>query len=177
LDLKGVKGKKFTFTRTAGDDAFTCFGYVDADWAGNLDNRKSKAGYLIKLGNNIISFATKNEDVVALSSAEAELMAATTAVREIIWIRKILGELGFSQDKPTILFEDNTSCIRMSKNPEFHQRTKHIDIKYYYCREKYLSKEIELVHCNTRDMQADILTKALPPKDFQRLLKLCDARK
>ena len=171
--LKGVKGRKFIFQKSNLPSAWTVYGFVDADWAGNVDNRKSKAGYLFKLGKNIISFATRNEEVVALSTAEAELMAATIATREMVWIRIMLKEIGFEQQQATILFEDNTACIKMSRNPEYHQRTKHIDIKYFYCREKYLSGELKLVHCSTKDMQADILTKPLAAAHFHHLLNKC----
>jgi hypothetical protein len=172
--LKGVKDRKFNFKKSTDlKNAWTVFGFVDADWAGNLDNRKSKAGYLFKLGNNIISFATRNEEVVALSTAEAELMAATIAARELVWIRRLMKEIGHEQKNPTILFEDNMACIKMSRNPEYHQRTKHIDIKYFYCREKYLNGELRLVHCNSKDMQADLLTKPLPFEQFHHLLQKC----
>jgi hypothetical protein len=169
--LKGIKTVKFTYYRNNDvNDRYTLHGYVDADWAANHDNRRSRAGYLFKLGRCLINWASVMEPVVALSSAESELMAATLAAKQCVYIRDILEFLGYKQNKPTIMFEDNSACIKLSKNPEFHKRTKHIDIKYFFIREKFLSNEIILVKINTKDNIADLFTKPLAVKLFNSLV-------
>jgi hypothetical protein len=168
--LKGIKSQKFIYFRDDSDDKFTLHGYVDADWAANHDNRRSRAGYVFKLGRCLISWASMMEPVVALSSAESELMAATLAAKQCVYIRDILEFLGYKQNKPTIIFEDNSACIRLSKNPEFHKRTKHIDIRYFFIREKYISNEIVLVKVDTKHNIADLFTKPLRHHQFSSLI-------
>lgn len=106
----------------------------------------------------------------ALSSAEAELMAATQSVKQCIYLRDILKFMQYKQENATIIFEDNAACIRLSKNAEFHKRTKHIEIQWFYCREKYMSGEIELIYINTKNNVADLFTKALSTKTFNYLI-------
>jgi hypothetical protein len=146
------------------------YGYVDADWAADRDNRRSRAGYVFKLGQSIISWTSVLEPTVALSSAESELMAATLATKQAVYLRDLLEFMGYAQHKPTIIFEDNTACIRLSKHSEFHKRTKHIDIRWFYVREKYMSNEIVLQKVLSRDNIADIFTKILTTTQFAYLV-------
>ena len=104
--------------------------------------------------------------IKALSSAEAEYVAATLATQEAVWLRALLSDLGFPPQSATRLNEDNKSCIEMAKNPKFHARTKHIDIRYHFVRESIENKDIELVYCKSEDMLADIFTKPLPGPKF-----------
>ena len=108
----------------------TLKGYSDADWAGELDTRKSTSGYLFMINNVPVSWRSKLQSCVALSTAEAEYMALASAAQEAIWMQKLMLELGQQEDgiRPTIIYEDNQSAISISKNPQFHGRTKHIDI-------------------------------------------------
>ena len=143
-------------------------GYADADWAGDTDTRKSTTGFMFSLNENSspISWRSKRQPTVAQSTAEAEYVAATEAANEAIWLRRLLKDLGEPQQGPTIILEDNQSCIAMSENPVFHYRTKHIDIRYHVIRD-YVEKELVLlVHIPTKQQLADILTKSLHAPRF-----------
>jgi hypothetical protein len=109
---------------------------------------------------------------VALSSVEAEYMAAAAAAQEAVYLRALLNDIGFTQTKPTVIYEDNTGCIALSKNPTSYKRTKHIDIKYHYIREQVQSKQLVLQYISSNNQLADILTKALGRTQFERLAKL-----
>jgi hypothetical protein len=134
-------------------------GYSDADWGANDINRRSISGYAFKLGDGAISWASKKQTSVALSSTEAEYMALTQACKEAIWIKRYLMELGVQREGPLVIRADNQSCIALARNPEFHARTKHIDIQYHFIREKVEGGEVALEYCSTKAMVADVLTK------------------
>ena len=151
------------------EDIVELSGYVDADWGSNPNGRKSQSGYLFKLCGGTISWASKKQKVVALSSTEAEYVAASLACQEAVWLRALLGEIGFDQTQPTVIKEDNQGTIALSKNPKYHPRTKHIDIKYHFVRDKVLNKEVPLEYCPSEEMVADLLTKPLGKTLFQRL--------
>lgn len=139
------------------------FGFSDADWGGDLDTRRSTTGYLfmIQETGGVVSWGSKLQPTVALSSAEAEYMAACAAVQEAVHLRLLMSDLGFEQKEPTVIYEDNQGCIALSDNPIHHRRTKHIDIKYHFIRERVASKEIELKYVPTEYQLADLLTKGL----------------
>jgi hypothetical protein len=168
--LKGVKHEKFIFRRGEGPKAFQLYGYVDADWAADRDNRRSRAGYVFKIGQCIVSWASILEPTVALSTAESELMAATLATKQAIFLRDLLAFLQKTQLEPTVLLEDNDACLKLSRNPEFHKRTKHIDIRWFFVREKFLSKEVILTKVKSKENIADLFTKVLPQSTFNHLL-------
>ena len=109
--------------------------YADADWADNATARKSTSGYMFSLAGAKVSWKSKRQTVVALSSAEAEHIALCLAAQEAIWLRSLLKSLSFKQSKATKLYEDNQGAIALTKNPKTHSRTKHIDIKYHYIRD------------------------------------------
>jgi hypothetical protein len=136
-------------------------GYCDADWAGDHDDRHSTTGYAFSLGSGSISWSSKRQKTVALSTTEAEYMAVSAASREAVWLRQLLGELGCFQERPTVLFNDNQGCIKLSKNPVFHTNSKHIDVQHHYVRELQEAGAIELQYCASEEMVADVLTKAL----------------
>lgn len=138
-------------------------GFSDADWGGDLDTRRSTTGYLfmIEETRGVVSWGSKLQPTVALSSAEAEYMAACAAVQEAVHLRLLMSDLGFEQREPTVIYEDNQGCIALSDNPVYHRRTKHIDIRYHFIRERVASKEIELKYVPTKYQLADLLTKGL----------------
>jgi len=144
-------------------------GFADADWAGDLVCRKSTSGYVFQLESSTVSWRSKQQSVVALSSTEAEYIALCLASQEATWLRKLLESIGFKQSDATTLYEDNQGTIALAKNPKSHSRTKHIDIKYHYVRESVEEKNIKLVYCSTEGMIADILTKGLPKPKFEQL--------
>lgn len=140
----------------------TLIGYSDADWGGDRLTRKSTTGYLFMFDSGVISWASKLQPTVATSSSEAEYMAAASATSEAIHLRQLLEDLGFKQEGPTTIFEDNKGCIALSENPTFHKRTKHIAIKFHFIRDRIASGEIVLGYIPTEHQLADGLTKQLP---------------
>jgi hypothetical protein len=143
----------------------TLLGYSDADWGGNIDDRKSKTGYAIYWCGGLISWSSKYQQAVSLSTVEAEYVAACATGKEITWLRKLAVDLGFPQGTTTIM-EDNTGAIALSNNPIESERTKHIDIAYHWLRNEVKEGRIELIHCSTLKMTADTLTKALVKEKF-----------
>jgi len=133
--------------------------YSDADWAGDHSDRKSTSGYAFILMNGPISWGSKKQSSVSLSTSEAEYIALSLAIQEGKWIHHLLREILTAADK---IFEDNQSCIKMTKNPVNHGRAKHIDIKYHHIRDEVKRGEVKLEYCETSIMLADIMTKALP---------------
>jgi len=144
-------------------------GYSDADWAGDVDDRKSTSGYIFQIAGGPVSWRSRKQDTVALSTAEAEYVALSSAIQEGVWIRRLLSELGSSPGGPTTILEDNQSSIAMAKTPQFHGRAKHIDIKHHFVRERVNDGSIKLKYCPTNEMVADILTKGLAQQQFSLL--------
>ncbi|KAK2396270.1 putative mitochondrial protein [Trifolium repens] len=135
--------------------------YSDADWAGCPDTRKSTTGWCMFLGDAPISWKCKKQESVSKSSTEAEYRSMSAACSEIIWLRGLLSELGYSQTQPTPLHADNTSAIQIAANPVYHERTKHIEVDCHSIREAYDRKIITLPHVSTSVQIADILTKSM----------------
>ena len=164
--LKGTWDYELVLGGDLDDKIILLTGYADADWAGDNDDRKSRTGYVFYINKGLITWKTKKQPTVAHSSTESEIMAAHAASCEALWIRLLLKELGWEQENPTVIRDDNTGCIALSKNPGNHGRTKHMDIKYHGLRENVLNKNVELQYCNTKDNVADMMTKGLPEKTF-----------
>lgn len=149
----------------------TLVGYCDSDWGGDKGDRKSTSGYLYLLCGGPVSWSSKKQSTIAVSSTEAEYLAATQATKEALWLRRLLSELGYEQTTPTIIKEDNQGCIKLTKNPVFHARTKHFDIQHHFVREHVEKGNIELEYCPTNEMIADMLTKALARNLFAKFVQ------
>lgn len=119
-----------------------------------------------------VSWKSKKQPCVALSTAESEYMALASAAQEAVWMRQLLSDLKNSPAGATVIFEDNQSAICMAKNPQFHGRAKHIDIKHHFVREQIASGAVELKYCKTEDMIADMLTKGLSQAKFTKLREM-----
>lgn len=141
--------------------------FSDADFAGDVETRKSTTGLVLKLSESTISWSSQKQKVVALSTTEAEYVAASQAVKEIIWIKSLLRSLQVLRGLKTTLYIDNQSALKLIKNAEFHKRTKHIDVRYHFIRDKYSADEFLLEHVASKDQQADILTKPLVRNIFE----------
>ena len=152
-------------------DDFSLHGYSDADWGGDIATRKSTSGYVFRIGGATVSWKSKKQPVIALSSTESEYIALCSATQEAVWLRVLLKSLNLPQKKPTIIYEDNQGAIALSKNPKDHSRTKHIDIKYHYTREAIQCSKINVLYCPTNEMLADVFTKDLPKPKFEELLR------
>ena len=129
--------------------------------AGDIDSRKSTSGYLMRFAGGAVSWQSKLQKCVALSTTEAEYIAVTEACKEIVWLKKFLQELDLKQDKYT-LYCDSQSAIHLSKNSTFHSRSKHIDVRYHWIRDVLDEKLIQLEKVHIDQNGADILTKSLP---------------
>ena len=159
----------FGLRYTSSSTSTGLLGYSDADWAGCKITRRSTGGYCFFWRASLISWSTKRQATVALSSCEAEYMALTQATKESIWLRSLLTSFGLTCEGPITIKEDNNSAIDLARDPTFHARVKHIDIQHHFVREKVESNEIEVEHIPSRDMIADCLTKPLPRPLFDDL--------
>lgn len=163
--IKGTKDYGIMYEKNE-NEKLRLFGFCDSDWAGSSDDTKSTSGYAFSFGCGVCSWASKKQETIELSSAEAEYVSLTMATKQAIWLRRILDDLGEKQKEATTLFCDNKSAIAMSKNPVYHGRTKHINIKHHFIRQMVEDGEIEVKHVGTKDQVADIFNKALPKDKF-----------
>lgn len=144
---------------------FKVQGYCDADYAGDLDTRRSTTGYIFTLNGGAISWSSRRQPTVAASTTEAEYMAAAYAVKEALWLRTLLADLKI--DTGTIPIQaDNQSAIKLLKNPISSLRSKHIDVIYHFARERVARKDVIFRYVKTEHMVADILTKAIHAMKF-----------
>jgi hypothetical protein len=144
-------------------------GWTDSDYAGDSDDRKSTSGYVFKLGTGAISWCSKKQPIVTLSTTEAEFVAAASCSCQGVWLRNVLKHLNVNQMKCTVIWCDNSSSIKLSKNPVMHGRCKHIDVRYHFLRDLTRDEVVELKHCSTQDQLADMFTKALKLESFCKL--------
>jgi hypothetical protein len=144
---------------------FSINGFSDSDFAGDVDSRRSTTGYLFIINEGPVTWASHRQKTVALSTTEAEYMAACDASKEILWIKQFLSDIGEPIDS-IILSIDNQSAIKLIKNPVFHNRSKHIDIKYKFIRDNVETGNIVIEYCPSEFQLADILTKSLPVNRF-----------
>ena len=126
-------------------------GYTDADWAGSISDRRSTSGYVFSFGSAAVTWSSKKQPTVALSSTEAEYRGAAMAACEVAWLHKLLYDMHQSTDGPVVIYCDNMSSIHLANNPVYHARTKHIEVHYHYVREKVLLGLIDLVYVSTED--------------------------
>ena len=175
--LKGTKNYGISYyansTRNnAPEDSNFCYGYTDAAFA-NADDCKSTSGYVFLSNGGAITWGSKKQTVIALSSTEAEYVALSEASREAMWLRHLYGELGFIQKEPILILGDNDGSIAMAKNPQFHKRTKHVDIRWHFVRDLVQDGLINILDCRDPEQTADILTKQLPrPKHTKHVNEL-----
>lgn len=146
--------------------------YVDADWGGNFEDKRSATGYLFYLNSNLISWNTKKQQTIALSTTEAEYMAETEAVKEVIWLKSLMNELGYEVETPIDINCDNQGSIKLAKNPVFHSRTKHIDIRHHFIRDQIENGLVRLKYVQSSANKADIMTKPLASPKFHEFLGL-----
>ena len=148
-----------------------CFeGFVDSDWAGCPDTRRSTSGFLYTLSGGPFSWCSKRQKSVALSTYEAEYVAAAETAKEAIWLKSLINKLSTGQEISDVqLYIDNNAAMKLAKNPEFHGRTKHIELRHHFLRERVLDGELTLTRVDTKNNLADILTKPLPRVTFEYL--------
>jgi len=145
--------------------------FCDADWAGDVDDRKSTTGIIIKVNGCTIMWLSKKQTTVALSTAEAEYIAIATAVQEVIWINQYLSEIGLIDKEVPVIRSDNQAAIQIASNDTLHSRSKHIDIRYHFIRQMIQQGQIKLTWISTKAQQADINTKNLSVSTYISLRK------
>ena len=155
--LKGTK----EFWLTYGGQQKELKGYADADGS-MAEDRHAISGYAFLLHGGAVSWAAKRQEIVSLSTTESEYVAVTHASKEALWLRSLITQLFDNKLDPTPLFSDNKSAIALTKDHQYHPRTKHIDIRFHFIRWIIENGSICLIYCPTDDMLADTLTKALP---------------
>jgi hypothetical protein len=164
--LRYVKGTlDFGILYNRSKDPRLC-GYTDSDWAGSVDDRKSTSGYVFSLGTGAVTWTSKKQHAVALSSTEAEYRGAVKGACEAVWLRRMLSDMQMQQTEPTPLLCDNQGVIKLAKNPVFHEHTKHVEVHCHFIRQLVEDGSIELQYCPTEDQTADILTKSLGPEKY-----------
>jgi hypothetical protein len=156
---------------------FDLIGYSDANWAGCKIDRKSTSGTCQFLGRSLVTWASKKQNSVALSTAEAEYIAAGHCCVQLLWMRQTLRDYGYKLTKVPLL--NNESAIRIADNLIEHSRTKHIAIRYHFLRDHQQRGDIEIAYVSTKEQLADIFTKPLDEKTFTKLrneLNILDSR-
>jgi hypothetical protein len=170
--LKGSTDVKLEFDKNKDNKII---GFCDADWASNVDDRRSVTGYLFVHCGGPISWTSKRQPTVALSTMEAEYMAMSFAVQEAMWIRALAKEFNIETNCPEEaihVFCDSQSAISLASTSAYHAKSKHIDVKYHFVREKINDKIVKLNYINTKEMPADFLTKSLNLKKFKNCCEL-----
>ena len=149
--------------------------YANASYA-EEEGRKSRSGHVFMMANAAVTWYCKKQPVVALSSTEAEYYALSEAVKEALWIRQLLKEIGVPLNDPTTVHQDNLSTMAIALNPIQHQRVKHMDVKVHFLRDHLDKNDVKMLYCPTDDMIADILTKALPTTPHRKFTRLMGLR-
>lgn len=145
--------------------------FADADWANDKGDRKSVSGWVAKLNGDPVSWSSKKQRVVALSTCEAELYAEAAAIQEVLWLRGLMEELGLHTQTGSIVYGDNQSTLAVSENGVKGERTKHVDVKYHFVTETVERGAVKLRWIPTTQQQADLFTKALAAPSFEVLRK------
>ncbi|XP_031268700.1 secreted RxLR effector protein 161-like [Pistacia vera] len=146
-------------------------GYVDSDFVGDRDSRKSTTAYHFTLGGNCISWKSQLQPLVALSTTEAEYVAVTNAFKEAIWLQGFLKEAKLLDGTVTV-YSDSQSAVHLGKNPVYHERTKHVDVRYHFARDMILKGEVKLMKVPTENNLADMGTKVVTLAKFKHGLNL-----
>ena len=145
-------------------------GYLNVDWVGCIDDRKSTSGGCFYLGNNLVSWMSKKQNSVYLSTTEAEYIVAGSCCAQLLWMKKLLHDYGITQDTMCV-FRDNTNAINLSKNPVQHSKSKHIEIRYHFILDLVEEKIMCLELINIDNQKVDIFTKPLDGPWFESLRK------
>ncbi|CAD7000790.1 unnamed protein product [Ceratitis capitata] len=146
------------------------YAVADADWGGNLTDRRSYSGYAFILAGVVISWEARKQKTVSPSSTESEYMALSEATREALYLREMLNEIGFKHKGITI-YNDSQSAQKLVQSNAFHSRTKHIDVRHHFICEKHQNGDINLNYMSTEDIPADVLTKGLPVEKHYKCIE------
>lgn len=151
--------------------------YTDSDYAGDPATRRSTSGYVIMLSGGPITWSSRKQSTIALSTTEAEYISACEGVKELVWVQRLFQELQAENVQIPNLYLDNQSSIKLIKNPQFHKRTKHIEVKYHFVREMHEKNEFQLKYISTTEQLADICTKPIMKQQFNNLKQMLNIKK
>jgi len=171
--LAHTADKKLEMSST-GNLELECF--VDADWAGDRADRKSTSGFVLRLGRGTVAWASRKQTSVAMSSTEAEYVAASIASKEVLWFGQLLEDMNIQVRSPIPINEDNQGCIRLIETDRCRARTKHIDVCHHQIKDLQEKKIIKLRYCPTESMLADLLTKPLAKERFLQMVEQLEIR-
>lgn len=163
--LKGTIGLG-VFDKKGGCEGLV--GYADSDYTGDIEDRKSTSCYVFMLGSGAVAWSSKKQPIVTLSTTEAEFVAAAACASQAVWMKRIIEKLSREKSKCTTIICDNSSKIKLSKNPVLHGRSKHIDVRFHFLRDLTREGAVELVYYETHDQLADVITKPFTVDAFQR---------
>ena len=147
-------------------------GYVDSDWVGSALDRKSTSGCCFSMGSGVISWFSRKQSCVALSTNEAEYVAAYSTSYEVVWIRKLLSDLFDLQLDATCIYCNNQSCVKLSENPVFHDKSKHIEIKFHYIKDMVERGAVKLKYVEMEKKIVNGLTKPLAKVKFEYFIEI-----
>ncbi|MCO5592743.1 hypothetical protein L7F22_046746 [Adiantum nelumboides] len=142
-------------------------GFTDADWVGRVCDRRSTSGVMFSLGRAAITWSSKKQPTISLSSTKAEYRGDAMTACEVAWLELLLGDLGIQVQSPTVIHCDNHSSIQLAKNLVFYAKTKHIEVHYHFIRERVLDDSIDLTFVRIDEQVVDIFTKALGAETLQ----------
>ncbi len=162
--LAGHQQWSIAYDRT---DELKLTAYVDSDYANDMETRRSVTGYVIMLGNGPIQWKSQLQKTVRLSSSEAEYKALSECAKEVMFLKRILEDLGV-EERTVAIYEDNVGAMNIAENNMASKRTKHIDVRYHHIRELVEKGEIEIRHLSTEKQPADMFTKNLPRTIFEK---------
>lgn len=164
--LRGTLTYGLTYKRA---DRVRLLGYSDSSLNVDVDDGKSVTGHIFYLNESPITWCSQKQDIVALSSCEAEFVAATEAAKQAVWLQELLSEITGGETERVTIYVDNKSAISLTKNPVFHGRSKHIHRRYHFIRECVENGQVEVEHVAGSRQKADILTKGLGRTKFQEM--------
>lgn len=159
--VKGILDYKIVYSRDL-RGSIKPAGYVNADYGGDLDTWRSTSGYIFMMSGGPVSWSSKRQQTVALSTTEAEYMAMTQGCQQALWMHNFLAEIRFEQSRPALIHVDNNSSISLAQSTKGHARTKHIDIRHHYVHERVSEGDLEIYHIPSSENLSDICTKSLP---------------
>jgi hypothetical protein len=170
--LKATKDYGITYYNIKSNTSSSSYisGYCDSDYAGDIITAKSTLGYIFFIAGGPISWKSKLQSIIAQSTTEAEFIAINSAVKEAVFIKQLMTELDVYNQAKFPIYTDNNGALALAKNPVFHERTKHIAVKYYYIRQLIEKGTVDLVYINTKDQKSDGLTKPLDKTKFKEFL-------
>lgn len=172
--IKGTSEMGLLYKRSSGEDLLA---YTDSDYAGDTDTSRSTSGYVFMMSEAAVAWSSRKQPVVTLSTTEAEYVAASACACQCVWMKMVLDNFGQTRSKSITVLCDNSSSIKLSKNPVFHGRTKHIRVRFHFLRDLVKDGEIKLVYCGTKDQIVDIMTKPLKLDTYEKIRRMMGVQK